>query len=132
MSRELDLEHFEKLLQEKRKEVLEEIRDIEPKVEGNPLNEGEENTPFPTHIADIADVESRRDRDSYILDHLSTTFKEINLSLEKIIEGEYGKCEKCGEKINVERLEAIPYTRYCKECAEKKERFNWQNQRKKL
>jgi hypothetical protein len=34
-------------------------------------------------------------------------------------EGTYGQCEACGKNIAKARLEAIPFTRYCIECAEK-------------
>ena len=58
MTWKVDYGYFERKLKKEREEVLEEIRDLEPKVEGNPLEDGEENTPFPTHIADIADIEN--------------------------------------------------------------------------
>lgn len=129
MSEKPDYDYFEKELNKERKEVLEDIRDLEPKVEGNPLEEGEENTPFPTHIADIADIESRIDRDSYIINQLTQKLKDIDAALRKIVEKDYGECEDCGSKIDIERLKALPYARYCKSCAEKRESIPWKREK---
>lgn len=41
----------------------------------------------------------------------------VNIALEKIADGHYGECEKCTEEIATARLEAIPYTKYCINCA---------------
>ncbi len=61
-----------------------------------------------------------------LLDNLSqieiNTLKEIDLALRKIESGAYGICENCGAEISLERLKAIPWTRYCASCAEEMER----------
>jgi DnaK suppressor protein len=41
----------------------------------------------------------------------------IEAALVRIDEGHYGVCERCGEPIREERLEALPYTRLCMACA---------------
>jgi len=50
---------------------------------------------------------------------LETRLKDINLALEKIKAGKYGKCEKCLKSIPKERLEAAPEARFCLKCAPK-------------
>jgi DnaK suppressor protein len=35
----------------------------------------------------------------------------------KIERDVYGTCEKCHSAISAERLDAIPFTAYCKNCA---------------
>lgn len=42
-------------------------------------------------------------------------------ALDRIQQGGYGKCTECGKEIALERLEAIPHTPYCKDCAEKQQ-----------
>jgi DnaK suppressor protein len=42
--------------------------------------------------------------------------KDIDNSLDKIVNGTYGICEECDEKINEKRLEANPVARYCITC----------------
>ena len=41
---------------------------------------------------------------------------DINAALEKIKKGGYGKCEKCGKKIDPKRLDACPEARVCINC----------------
>lgn len=50
---------------------------------------------------------------------LETRLKDINLALEKIKTGEYGKCEKCQKSISKERLKIAPEARFCLKCAPK-------------
>ena len=50
------------------------------------------------------------------------TLNDINDALVKIEKGTYGKCECCGCDIPMERLKAIPWTRYCIQCQEEAER----------
>ncbi len=47
---------------------------------------------------------------------LETRLKNINLALEKIKKKKYGKCEKCGKKIDKERLKVCPEARSCLKC----------------
>lgn len=47
---------------------------------------------------------------------LETRLKDINLALEKMQKGKYGKCEKCGKAIAKERLEICPEARSCIAC----------------
>jgi DnaK suppressor protein len=48
--------------------------------------------------------------------------KLIDEALERIAEGEYGKCVNCGQEILPKRLEAIPWARYCIRCQELQEK----------
>jgi DnaK suppressor protein len=42
--------------------------------------------------------------------------KKIEEAIERINQGVFGICEKCGEDINIKRLEARPVTTMCIEC----------------
>ncbi|MEH7829221.1 TraR/DksA family transcriptional regulator [Gemmobacter denitrificans] len=41
----------------------------------------------------------------------------IRAALDRIASGEYGFCAKCGAEIAPERLDAVPYTPFCRSCA---------------
>lgn len=43
---------------------------------------------------------------------------EIRAALERIEGGTYGTCVTCGDPIAARRLEVLPYTSHCIECAE--------------
>ncbi len=45
----------------------------------------------------------------------------VETALQRIREGSFGECVSCGNEINAKRLEAVPWTRYCIACQEKKE-----------
>ncbi len=54
----------------------------------------------------------------------------IELAITKLKQGTFGLCEGCGEKINVARLNALPYTVYCIECQREAERDpTWSDER---
>lgn len=43
--------------------------------------------------------------------------KQIDAALERVEEGTYGECVKCGEDIAPERLALLPATPLCAKCA---------------
>ena len=47
---------------------------------------------------------------------LETRLKDVDLALDKIKKGSYGKCEKCKKQIEEERLKANPAARTCSKC----------------
>lgn len=43
--------------------------------------------------------------------------RAIKAALRRIAEGEYGQCQKCGATISEARLDLLPFTPFCKDCA---------------
>ncbi len=43
--------------------------------------------------------------------------RAIKAALVRIEEGEYGHCQKCGAEIGKARLDLLPFTPFCKDCA---------------
>lgn len=41
---------------------------------------------------------------------------EVDAALGRLDDGTYGTCERCGTRIPPERLEIMPYARYCVAC----------------
>jgi DnaK suppressor protein len=52
-------------------------------------------------------------------DRVESRIAELEHALERLEEGSYGICESCGKPIDLERLEALPQTELCIECARK-------------
>ena len=44
--------------------------------------------------------------------------EDIDWALRKLETGSYGLCESCGREISDKRLDALPWTRSCKSCAD--------------
>jgi RNA polymerase-binding transcription factor DksA len=70
----------------------------------------------------IPDEQSIELENDEVIDQLEveTTqeLQQVKNALERIKQGKYHECTKCGLEISSERLEAIPYTTLCIACAE--------------
>jgi RNA polymerase-binding transcription factor DksA len=69
----------------------------------------------PIHMADLGTHE--REFTLGLLENEEQTLGEIAAALGRIDEGTFGHCEGCREAIPKNRLHALPYARYCVECA---------------
>ncbi|HEU4387359.1 MAG TPA: TraR/DksA family transcriptional regulator [Blastocatellia bacterium] len=49
------------------------------------------------------------------------TLKLIDEAIDRISDGAFGECVNCGDDIQVKRLEALPWARYCIKCQELQE-----------
>lgn len=67
-------------------------------------------------FADSAQATTERVELLALAEQLRHQRAELHASLERIDAGTYGKCETCGQDINIERLEALPATRLCVSC----------------
>jgi RNA polymerase-binding protein DksA len=70
-------------------------------------------------IIDFTSAEKIRDIESIITSIDTDVLKLIERALDKINSGTYGYCESCGVRIDKERLEEVPYVRYCIDCQER-------------
>jgi DnaK suppressor protein len=59
---------------------------------------------------------------SQLVEIESRELTQIEHALARIVQGVYGKCEFCGDKIAEARLNALPYTNSCIECQRENER----------
>jgi DnaK suppressor protein len=73
----------------------------------------------PVHLADAADATV--DSDAEVLQLEGNLLADIDSALNRISEGTFGRCEDCGGKITRKRLDAMPFTPSCVDCAEKRE-----------
>ncbi len=73
---------------------------------------------------DFAEQSVQRENDQVlgeIAHSAKEEIKQINVALQRIEGGEYNICSSCGEDIPAARLEAIPYTSLCINCASRNE-----------
>src|SRR4051812_40052815 len=71
----------------------------------------------PMHLADLGTAVYLQELNSTLLENQEYIREEVLGALRRIEEGTYGRCENCGKDIIEERLELLPYTRYCTPCA---------------
>lgn len=67
-------------------------------------------------FADSAQATTERGEALALAEQLRSHRAEVLGALERMDAGTYGKCEKCGQEIPVERLEALPAARLCVTC----------------
>jgi len=71
---------------------------------------------------DWSDQAQERENDE-VLDALGNEVRRelnlVNSALHRIKTGDYQYCEDCGQSINPSRLNVMPYTQHCIECATK-------------
>ena len=110
-----EIDHFKETLLGQLEELLNHADDT---VSG--MTTPKENFPDPT---DRASLEADRNFMLRIRDRESKLIRKIKKTLERIENGTFGICEKCGEDISVKRLKARPVTAQCIECKTKEEAF---------
>ena len=103
------LTHFKKKLEEKHRQLVEEV--------GRNVLYGK--GPEDDSIKDLGDQASSAYNREFFFELGNgdrRLLKEVVSALQKITEGGFGDCERCGEAIAEKRLEALPFARYCIEC----------------
>ena len=70
-------------------------------------------------FADSAQSTAERNKVLAVIERLRENLHDVDVALGKIDKGTFGVCERCGQPINPERLEAIPYARLCVSCKQK-------------
>lgn len=65
------------------------------------------------HPADVGTETFERERDLSTLEQVEAELAEVAAAFERLDAGTYGTCEACGRPIGEERLQALPFTRFC-------------------
>ena len=110
-----EIDRFKKLLQERRKAIVDAT---------DAAREGAmavEQADLPDEV-DLASTETGQTLNLRLRDRELVLLKKIDKTLQKIEDGEFGVCERCGEEIGVKRLEARPVAEMCIRCKEELEK----------
>lgn len=86
------------------------LRRDQPDASGNLSN-------VPLHMADIGTENYDQEFTLELIENEQDTLGEVHQALGRIDAGTFGRCEECGEPIARPRLQALPYTRHCIQCA---------------
>lgn len=77
---------------------------------------------MPIHMADIGSDNFDQEFTLSLMESDEETLGQIEQALERIEQAAYGRCLECDTVIPKSRLNAIPYTPHCVQCAEKVQR----------
>jgi len=107
-----DIEHFKQRLESLKNQVTRRINAIDKDIRHEDMT------------ADWSEQATERENDE-VLESLGNASSQellmINSALKRIDSGEYFTCSICGEEIPAERLELLPFSTNCVNCAEKLE-----------
>ena len=74
------------------------------------------------HSAEEADAMADAERNDLVLGNSRTLLEQVKAALQRLDDGTYGYCQRCGKPIDARRLDALPYALYDLECQEAVER----------
>ena len=77
---------------------------------------------FDEEYADAGTATFERERDLSLVNNLRDLMERIDKALEKIDDGTYGLCDRCGKPIEKLRLKALPYANLCLKDKQAEER----------
>jgi DnaK suppressor protein len=87
-------------------------------MEDNALNKDHNaTTSMPNHMAELGSGNFDQEFTLGLLGNERNALDQVDAAIERIEDGSFGQCEKCGMKIPKPRLEAIPYAALCVQCA---------------
>jgi len=73
----------------------------------------------PPQVSDFKDMASRRVQatlDEAQAEHVAFELEQVLAAQYRLHDGSYGRCQRCGESIDLRRLNAIPAASYCTAC----------------
>ena len=115
-----DLEHFKKIILEKRKEILEELESLKSTMMDVTTGQYEiENSTYSLHMEQGTDA-MEREKTFLFASREGKFLNYLDDALQRIEHGTYGFCSECGNLIDKERLEAVPHAHQCVKCKVKK------------
>ena len=83
------------------------------------LRAGQESADDGTEdIVDRANNAYNRELMFSLSDNERATLLQIENALARMDDGSYGRCANCGQMISIQRLEAVPWARFCIDCQE--------------
>jgi RNA polymerase-binding transcription factor DksA len=65
------------------------------------------------HQADVGTETFEREKDISILEQVEAELADVEHALRRLDDGTYGTCEACGQRIDDDRLQALPAARFC-------------------
>lgn len=107
----IDTQAIRKRLEEERASLVGDIDSLDVENQSQ-----EDNAGISNHPADEATEVFTRERDLTLRENAGDMLEQVDSALQRLDDGVYGTCARCGKQINPERLEALPSAAYCITC----------------
>src|SRR5438552_1684982 len=122
MTKKVTAANRTKFLADLRQHLLDLKTKLLGEMESESKAERESNKDEGMDTYDLASEERDREINFILSDRGRNKVKHIDDALQRMDEGSYGMCDSCGLEIGEERLEAMPFTRLCRDCQQEQER----------
>jgi DnaK suppressor protein len=107
-----DLQAYRRRLEAELAELHGQCADLEEATEAS-LADATGEVGFDEEFADAGSFTFDRERDLSLVDNAKDLIEKVEHALARIDAGRFGCCEACGDAIEAERLDALPYTTLC-------------------
>lgn len=109
-----ELSDLKKRLLEEREELARQAAEIDESSFGGGQSElSGDLASFDEEFADAGTATFEREKDLSVSNNIRDLMDKIDRALERIDEGNYGLCERCGRPIEKARIKALPYATLC-------------------
>lgn len=109
-------ETLRKQLEERKSEIEIDVSYMADEMRAIGIEQDDENGSLGNHIAEDGASIAEAERIVTITEDFQHILAQVNAALERMNEGTFGACQRCGKLIGEERLAAFPYVAYCIEC----------------
>lgn len=114
------LKHFKELLIKEKSGILNTLKLMNSNEPNDSMQEYfDELSSYDNHPADLGTEMFMMEQNMGLKSSQANIADKIDAALERINNGSYGVCEICGNSIDEDRLEILPYTNLCIECSDK-------------
>jgi len=120
---QMQLGFYKNLILEKRQKLIHSLDLLKERGLNSTLKESNgEISGFTYHMADQGTDNMEREKAFLFASREGNLLYHLELALERINKGDYGRCISCKKKIGSERLKAVPHARLCIRCKLKEEK----------
>ena len=103
-------------LEDRRAQIVSDVSYMADEIRALGIDQDDENGALGNHIAEDGSSVTESERIVVVSEDLQDILAQVNAALERMDDGTYGQCQRCGRSIAAARLEAFPYVAYCIEC----------------
>jgi DnaK suppressor protein len=117
-------DELRRTLEERRREIRGEVDRMAEELRSIGRDQEDEKGSVGNHLADDGSNVMEAERLTTISDDLQDVLAQVDSAIQRIDQGTYGICQRCGKPIGEERLAAFPYVSFCIDCQMLIEREN--------
>ena len=111
------LDRFKKKLEEERERLEQIIEEIDLEREEVRISETSSDRSPDPNTAEGGSLAFELEKELSVAQNAQDILSKVEHARKRISHGTYGVCERCGEAIPLERLDALPYSTTCVACA---------------